>query len=167
MDSFKRIVGVYLILVAAVVAIHTVAEPLYYTSTEASPYSPHWNKINALMVLAIVLGLVFGCMRKRSVGGEEGSAVTREYLEAHVLFYGLLFVGILFFWNFFNGDCARDRIGSVDFDRRRPADHPGRNGRLSAQIPVKIYRTARQAVRGFNAFYRARSVDRRGCSCSP
>ena len=102
MDSFKRIVGVYLILVAAVVAVHTVAEPLYYTSTEASPYSPHWSKINALMVLAIVLGLVFGCMRKRDIGGEEGSAVTREYLEAHVLFYGLLFVGILFFWNFFN-----------------------------------------------------------------
>ena len=102
MDSFKRIVGVYLILVAAVVAIHTVVEPLYYTSTEASPYSPHWSKINALMVLAIVLGLVFGCIRKRGVGGEEGSAVTREYLEAHVLFYGLLFVAILFFWNFFN-----------------------------------------------------------------
>ena len=102
MDSFKRIVGVYLILVAAVVAIHTVAEPLYYTSTEASPYSPHWSKINALMVLAIVLGLVFGCMRKRGIDGGEGSAVTREYLEAHVLFYGLLFVGILFFWNFFN-----------------------------------------------------------------
>lgn len=102
MDSFKRIVGVYLILVAAVVAIHTVAEPLYYTSTEASPYSPHWSKINALMVLAIVLGLVFGCMRKRGIEGEEGSAVTREYLEAHVQFYALLFVGILFFWNFFN-----------------------------------------------------------------
>ncbi len=102
MDSFKRIVGVYLILVAAVVAIHTVVEPLYYTSTEASPYSPHWSKINALMVLAIVLGLVFGCMRKRGIGGDDGSAVTREYLEAHVLFYGLLFVGILFFWNFFN-----------------------------------------------------------------
>ncbi|MCE2440351.1 MAG: hypothetical protein J4F39_13090 [Candidatus Latescibacteria bacterium] len=102
MESFKRIVGVYLILVAAVVAIHTVVEPLYYTSTEASPYSPHWSKINALMVLAIVLGLVFGCMRKRSIGGDDGSAVTREYLEAHVLFYGLLFVGILFFWNFFN-----------------------------------------------------------------
>lgn len=102
MDSFKRIVGVYLILVAAVVAIHTVVEPLYYTSTEASPYSPHWSKINALMVLAIVLGLVFGCRRKRGIGGDDGGAVTREYLEAHVLFYGLLFVGILFFWNFFN-----------------------------------------------------------------
>ena len=102
MDSFKRIVGVYLILVAAVVAIHTVVEPLYYTSTEASPYSPHWSKINALMVLAIVLGLVFGCRRKRGIGGDDGSAVTREYLEAHVLFYGLLFVGILFFCNFFN-----------------------------------------------------------------
>ncbi len=103
MDSFKRIVGVYLIVVAAVVAIHTVAEPLYYTSTEASPYSPHWSKINALMVLAIVLGVIFGYIRKRGLGQDQGGApVTREYLEANVQFYGLLFVGILFFWNFFN-----------------------------------------------------------------
>ena len=28
--------------------------------------------------------------------------MTREYLEANVQFYGLLFVGILFFLNFFN-----------------------------------------------------------------
>lgn len=103
MDSFKRIVGVYLIIVAAVVAIHTVVEPLYYTSTEASPYSPHWSKFNALMVLAIVLGVVFGYIRKRGAGGEGGGAsITREYLEANVQFYGLLFIGILFFWNFFN-----------------------------------------------------------------
>ena len=103
MDSFKRIVGVYLVLVAAVVAIHTVAEPLYYTSTAASPYSPHWSKINALMLLAIVLGLVFGFIRRRGAGREGGDAsVTREYLEANVQFYGLLFVGILFFLNFFN-----------------------------------------------------------------
>ncbi len=103
MDSFKRIVGVYLIVVAAVVAIHTVAEPLCYTSTEASPYSPHWSKINALMVLAIVLGAIFGYIRKRGAGREGGDAsVTREYLEANVQFYSLLFVGILFFWNFFN-----------------------------------------------------------------
>ena len=103
MDSFKRIVGVYLVVVAAVVAIHTVAEPLYYTSTEASPYSPHWSKINALMVLAVVLGGIFGYIRKRGAGREGGGAsVTREYLEANVQFYGLLFVGILFFLNYFN-----------------------------------------------------------------
>ena len=103
MESFKRIVGVYLVLVAAVVAIHTVVEPLYYTSTEASPYSPHWSKFNALMVLAIVLGVVFGYLRKRAAGGDGGGAsVTREYLEANVQFYGLLFVAILFFWNYFN-----------------------------------------------------------------
>ncbi|MCY3764707.1 MAG: hypothetical protein OXH06_04700 [Gemmatimonadetes bacterium] len=100
MESFKRIVGVYLIIVAAVVAIHTVVEPLYYTSTEASPYSPHWSKLNALMVLAIVLGVIFGYIRKRGAGG--GASINREYLEANIQFYGLLFVGILFFWNFFN-----------------------------------------------------------------
>ena len=103
MESFRRIVGFYLLIVAAVVAIHTVAEPLCYTSTEASPYSPHWSKINALMVLAIVLGVIFGYIRKRGLGQDQGGApVTREYLEANVQFYGLLFVGILFFWNFIN-----------------------------------------------------------------
>ncbi len=48
MDTFRRIVGVVLIVTAVVVAVHTVIEPLYYTSTEASPYSPHWGKINPL-----------------------------------------------------------------------------------------------------------------------
>ncbi len=103
MDTFRRIVGVVLIVTAVVVAVHTVIEPLYYTSTEASPYSPHWGKINPLMVLAVVLGVIFGYIRKRSVDREGGDApVTREFLAANTLFYGFLFVGILFFWNWFN-----------------------------------------------------------------
>ena len=103
MDTFRRIVGVVLIVTAVVVAVHTVIEPLYYTSTEASPYSPHWGKINLLMVLAVVLGVIFGYIRKRSVDREGGDApVTREFLAANTLFYGFLFVGILFFWNWFN-----------------------------------------------------------------
>jgi hypothetical protein len=102
MDTFRRIVGVVLIVTAVVVAVHTVIEPLYYTSTEASPYSPHWGKINPLMVLAVVLGVIFGYIRKRSVDREGGDApVTREFLAANTLFYGFLFVGILFFWNWF------------------------------------------------------------------
>ena len=97
----KQIVGAILPIVGVAVAIHTVVEPLYHTSIDGQPYSPYWNSIfNPLMVLAIILGLIFGYIRKKSVEG--GDAITREYLAANIQFYGLLFVGILFFWNFFN-----------------------------------------------------------------
>ena len=98
-----RIVGAVLIAVAAVVAVHTIAEPLYHTSSAASPYSPIWNVINPFMAVAILLGVIFAYIRKRSVDREGGGApVTREFLAANTLFYGFLFVGILFFWNWFN-----------------------------------------------------------------
>lgn len=93
----KQIVGAILIIVGVAVAIHTVAEPLYHTSSE---YSPFWNILNPLMILAIVLGLIFGYIRKKGV--DDSDAITREYLAANIQFYGLLFVGILFFWNYFN-----------------------------------------------------------------
>ena len=36
MEMLNRILGYFLVLVAVVVAIHTVIEPLYYISTETS-----------------------------------------------------------------------------------------------------------------------------------
>lgn len=103
MNSLKQIVGVVLILIGALVAVHTVVEPLYHASTQASPYSPNWSTINPLMALAIVLGLIFACMRKQEVDRQGGdAAVTRDFLAANTIFYGLLFIGILFFFNWFN-----------------------------------------------------------------
>ena len=46
MDMLRRIAGVVLIVVGVVVAVHTVVEPLYYVSTEASPDSPIWSIID-------------------------------------------------------------------------------------------------------------------------
>ena len=103
MNALRQVIGAVLILVGALVAIHTVVEPLYHVSTQASPYSPNWNAINPLMALAIVLGLIFSCLRKQEVDREGGDApVTRAFLAANTLFYGLLFIGILFFFNWFN-----------------------------------------------------------------
>lgn len=103
MDTIRRIIGLVLIAIGAVVAIHTIIEPLYHTSSEASPYSPIWAYINPLTALAIVLGVIFSYSRKREVDRKGGGApVTRDFLEANTLFYGLLFVGILFFFNWFN-----------------------------------------------------------------
>ena len=41
--DMKRISGAVLVVMAVVVAVHTIVEPLYYTSTEESPYSPAWG----------------------------------------------------------------------------------------------------------------------------
>ncbi len=102
MDMLRRIVGAGLIVIGVAVAVHTIVEPLYYASTDASPYSPIWNIINPFMALAVVLGVRFGYIRKRAADHEGVAPITREYLAANTLFYGFLFVGILFFWNWFN-----------------------------------------------------------------
>ena len=99
----KRTVGVFLTAMAAAVAVHTVVEPLYHVSRDGQPYSPVWSILNPLMGLAIVLGLILGWRRKQEADGQGGeTGVTREYLAANTQLYGLLCVGILFFWNWFN-----------------------------------------------------------------
>ena len=102
MDMLRKIIGALLIVVAAAVAIHTVVEPLYYASTESQPYAPLWNILDPIMAVAIVLTIIFGYMRKRSACNEDGTNVTREFLSANVVFYGIVFIGIMFFWNWFN-----------------------------------------------------------------
>ena len=99
----RRIVGVVLVAIGTVVAVHMIVEPLYHASSEANPYSPIWNILDPFMALAVVLGVIFGYIRKKGMGHEGGGApITREFLSASTLFYGFLFVGILFFWNWFN-----------------------------------------------------------------
>ena len=98
-----RIIGAFLIAVAAAVAVHTVIEPLYHVSREGQPYSPLWGILDKLMAVAIVLGLILGYRRKREADGQGGeTGVTREFLAANTQFYGLFCVGIMFFWNWFN-----------------------------------------------------------------
>lgn len=97
----KRILGWALIAMAATVTFHTVVEPLYHVSEPGQPYSPFWETLDPLMVLAWVAGTIFACLRKRAVDREDGEAVTREYLAANMLFYGFLAVGILLLWSYF------------------------------------------------------------------
>ena len=99
----KRIIGVFLVATAVAVGVHTVVEPLYHVSEEGQPYSPLWNILDPLMAIAIALGLVVCYQRKREIdrqGGEAG--VTRGYVAANLQLYGFLFVGILFYWSWFN-----------------------------------------------------------------
>ena len=102
MNTLKRICGLFLVLMAVAVAVHTIVEPLYHVSSEGQPYSPLWDILNPLMAVAIVLGALFGYSRKKAADNAGNSgAVTREFVAANVQFYGFLFVAILFFWNWF------------------------------------------------------------------
>ena len=101
MQGLKRLIGVVLIVVAAIVAIQTILEPVYHTSSTeegANPYSSAWDIINWLSAISIILALIFGYMRMRSVG--EDSSV-QEFIAANTLFYGFIFTAIIFFWNWF------------------------------------------------------------------
>lgn len=56
------------------------------------------------MALGIILGVgLSGFLKGLSRTMNETSLITWELLKLNVLFYGFLFVGILFFWNWFNG----------------------------------------------------------------
>ena len=103
MNAIRPIVGLILVAVGIVVAVHTIIEPLYHVSSEANPYSPVWSFINPLTALAVILGVIFSCLRTRAIARKGGGApISRAYLAANVQLYGFLFVGILFFWNWFN-----------------------------------------------------------------
>ena len=104
MDILKKIVGAILLVVAVVVAVHTIVEPLYFDSSQsASGYSEGvWSIINLFSALTVILGVIFGYIRKREADSADGTTITREFLAANTLFYGFLFVGILFFWSWFN-----------------------------------------------------------------
>ncbi len=98
MEALKRIIGVVLIIIAAIVAIQTVSEPVYHTSTDDSPYSSTWDIINPLSFISIILGLIFGYFRMSRAGANSS---VQEFLAANTQFYGFMFAAIIFLWNWF------------------------------------------------------------------
>ena len=99
MEGLKKVIGVVHILIAAIVAIHTVVEPLYHNSVvSGNLYSSIWDYINPLSAISIVLGLIFSYVRMKKVS--ESSSV-QEFIAANTLFYGFMFAAIIFFWNWF------------------------------------------------------------------
>ena len=97
MAALKRIIGVALIVIAAIVAIQTVLEPIYHTSTEDS-YSSTWDYINPLSAISIILGVIFGYIRMTRAGADSS---VQEFIAANTMFYGFMFAAIIFFWNWF------------------------------------------------------------------
>ena len=115
MEGIQRFFGVILIVIAAIVAIHTVIEPIYHTSSSEHPYSPIWEIIDPLSAISIIVGLEFGYLRMRRT--RENSSV-QECIAANALFYGFVFAAILFFWNWFGISKAGKDFTAVSADVR-------------------------------------------------
>ncbi len=98
MEALKRVIGVALIIIAAIVAIQTVLEPIYHTSTEDSPHSSAWDYINWLSAISIILGVIFSYSRMSRAGAD---ASVQEFIAANTMFYGFMFAAIIFLWNWF------------------------------------------------------------------
>ena len=98
----RQIIGVILIAIAAIVAIHTIIEPLYFDSSlTGSGYNESvWAIINVLSAIGCIIGVVVGFLRKRAADAVGG--ITWDRLAASALFYGFVFAAIIFFWSWFN-----------------------------------------------------------------
>ena len=137
MEALKRVIGVVLILIAAIVAIHTVIEPVYHTSSDAQPYSSAWDWINPLSAISIILGLIFSYIRMSRAGASSSGP---EFVAANVLFYGFLFAAILFFWNWFGISGVGQDFTAVSTDTRGlvwiifDAIHPLLSGAMGAHL---------------------------------
>ncbi len=96
MQILNRLVGALLLLTAAIVGIYFVVDQL-----EVLPLL--WGELDYLMALALVLGVIFAYLRKRSLESAGlDRIVTRRYFEANLLFYGFVAMAMLFFWNWFD-----------------------------------------------------------------
>ena len=96
MSILHRLLGIYVVGVAAVVAVSLLATLIWSNGAG----SPIWPTVNWLQAIAIVIVLIVNVLRKRALdaNGSDGS-VTRDYLEVNLLFYVSIVVTVWFFWN--------------------------------------------------------------------
>ncbi len=101
MEAIKKLLGVYLIGVAMVVAVWFIINSFFVDSFDTQNV---WYVLDILMVVGVAVALVFNYDRKRreEAGRESGEAVTRRHLEVNVAFYLTAGIAILLLHNWFS-----------------------------------------------------------------
>ncbi len=96
MDIVRKIIAAYLVITGIGVAVHLAVTPLYH---DGSPDYPVWEIVNYFMAVGVVIVLLVGIFRKRSIDGQEADTLT--YLRTSFVFYGGIVLASLFFWQWF------------------------------------------------------------------
>ena len=99
MAGLKKLAGVYLMLLAIVVAVFFIINNFL---SDAIDVQTVWLALDVLMLIGLAIGLIYNYGRKKAVdGGGEGDSVTRGYFEANAAFFVTAGVAILFLHNWF------------------------------------------------------------------
>ena len=98
MSILKRLAAIYMLLLAAAVAVHFLATQFYDPALEGTGLTV-WRTLDPLMVLGVVFVLVDACCRKRRLASGQG--IDREYLETNFTFYFSAMLLLLLLWNWF------------------------------------------------------------------
>ena len=96
MELLKRGATVYLLGVAAVVAIQMIISPFYRNVVDNEGI---WHILNWFMAASIIITLVVRCCDKMQVDREDTESLSRRYMATYSGFVAALFLGLLFFWN--------------------------------------------------------------------
>ena len=99
--NLKRLISVYLLGVGAMVAIHFLVTRFYDPTWEDASLAA-WSAMNPLQVIGVVIAVVVAFLRKRRMCASlTDQSVTREYLEANVVFYFSVPLLLALLWNWF------------------------------------------------------------------
>ena len=107
MPIAARIGAIYVSLVGFAFMVHFIVVPFYHPGG-GEPY-PIWSVLNYFMAAAILISLVASFMAKRRHDLSESDDAI-EHITVNAVFYSVLSIGILFFWNWASVRSADDII---------------------------------------------------------
>ena len=99
MNVLQKLLAVFLIGVALLVAVHFVFNSFYRESLDTVEV---WSVLDWPMALALVIALIVHFRRKRALDAGSERGLTREYVEVNIATYATALVALWFFSNWFN-----------------------------------------------------------------
>ena len=100
MEAMKKLLGIYLILVATAVALWFITGTFFVDSFDVLAV---WYVLDILMVIGLVVALAYNFERKRRMDSQsQGNGISRRYLEINIGLYLTAGIAILFLHNWFS-----------------------------------------------------------------
>ncbi len=95
---FSRLIAIYLVVVAVVVAINFIATPLYHPGGD-EPFTV-WEILNWFMAVALVITVASNYLAIRQIDADSTSVT--KYWSANLLYYASAILFLTFFYNWFS-----------------------------------------------------------------
>lgn len=134
----KPLFSIILRVLAVLVYVQYIASQFYDPTGEAAAETVY-RILDPILVLGMIVVLYYAYLRKQTVDASSEVAITREYLEANVVFYGsvALFFGLLWNW--------------IGFQFSNPANSTGWLWAvLDLALPLLFYASSVQLVKSEN-----------------